>query len=145
MLTRDPSAFPVTVADERRLDRRRFLGAAGAAAALALLGDRLGRRAELALRVPPEVPAQGLEGLMVGEARAVLAADGREALAVRLDPATVVAFDRRCPHLGCPVRWAAERERFECPCHHAAFDARSGDVLFGPPRTGLTPVGIRTT
>ena len=71
--------------------------------------------------------------------RVVSAADGREALAVRLDDATVVAFDRRCPHLGCPVRWVGERGRFECPCHHAAFDARTGAVLFGPPTRGLTP------
>ena len=140
MLTRDPaSPFPVTVADERRVDRRRFLGACGAAAAVALLGDRLGRRAEGALHIPPAIPTTDLAGLSVGEARAITAADGREALAVRLDDATVVAFDRRCPHLGCPVRWVAERGRFECPCHHAAFDARTGAVLFGPPTRGLTP------
>ena len=141
MLTRDPSLFPVTLADERRLDRRRFLAAAGTAAAVALLGDRLGRRAERALLVPPDVPTDDLAALAVGEARTLAAADGREALAVRLDAATVVAFDRRCPHLGCPVRWAAERGRFECPCHGAAFDARTGAVLFGPPTRGLTPAG----
>jgi Rieske Fe-S protein len=129
----------VTVADERRVDRRRFLGACGAAAAVALLGDRLGRRAEHAFTVPPAVPEGDLDGLAIGEARTVAATDGREALAVRLDDATVVAFDRRCPHLGCPVRWVAERGRFECPCHHAAFDARTGAVLFGPPTRGLTP------
>ena len=139
MLTREPSPFPVTVADERRVDRRRFLGAAGAAAIVALLGDRLGRRAEQSSHLAPELAAGDLDGLVIGEARSLIAIDGREALAVRLDAATVVAFDRRCPHLGCPVRWAAERGRFECPCHHAAFDARTGDVLFGPPRRGLTP------
>jgi len=147
VLTRDPALFPVTLADEHRLDRRRFLVAAGVAAAVAFLGDRLGRRAERAFLVPPDVPtgdrdalARGLDALAIGEARAVAAADDREALAVRLDTATVVAFDRRCPHLGCPVRWAAERGRFECPCHGAAFDARTGAVLFGPPTRGLTPV-----
>ncbi len=140
MLTRDTSVFPPSVAAERRLDRRRFLGACGAAAAVALLGDRLGRRAEHDLATPAEiVEPRGLDGLAIGEARDVLAADGRVALAVRLDTETVVAFDRRCPHLGCPVRWSAENGRFECPCHHAAFDARTGAVLFGPPTRGLTP------
>jgi len=143
VLTREPSPFPLTVADERRLDRRRFLAAAGAAAAVALLGDRLGRRAEHASSVPLDLAPgvrKHLDDLAVGDARDVVAEDGRVALAVRLDAATVVAFDRRCPHLGCPVRWSAERGRFECPCHHAAFDARTGAVLFGPPTRGLTPV-----
>jgi nitrite reductase/ring-hydroxylating ferredoxin subunit len=146
-LTRDPSLFPVTLADERRLDRRRFLAAAGVAAAVALVRDRIGRRAERSFLVPVDVPARNrdtvardLAALAIGAARPLAAADGREALAVRLDAATVVAFDRRCPHLGCPVRWAAERGRFECPCHGAAFDARTGAVLFGPPTRGLTPV-----
>lgn len=140
MLTRDQdSPFPVTARDERRLDRRRFLGAVGAAAVVALVGERLGRRAEGALHTPIELPATGLDALAVGEARDVPTSDGRVALAVRLDATTVVAFDRRCPHLGCPVRWSAERGRFECPCHHAAFDARTGAVLFGPPTRGLTP------
>ena len=140
MLTPDSSPFPVTVRDERVMDRRRFLGAAGAAACLAFIGERLGRHAEPALEAPVEIaePAS-LETLAIGEARDLPAADGRVALAVRLDADTVVAFDRRCPHLGCPVRWAADRGRFECPCHHAAFDARTGAVLFGPPTRGLTP------
>ena len=142
MLRREWTPFPVTISDERRLDRRRFLAAAGAAACVALLGDRLGRLGERALTTPAEIltPLEpGLDTLAVGAARDVRAADGRVAIAVRLDAATVVAFDRRCPHLGCPVRWSAEHGRFECPCHHAAFEARTGAVLFGPPTRGLTP------
>ena len=140
MLTRDSSAFPVHALDERRLDRRRFLWAAGAGTVLALLGDRLGRAREAA--DAPAVSARGLASLGAGDARGLTAVDGRDVLAVRLDGDTVVAFDRRCPHLGCPVRWVAERRRIECPCHHAAFDARTGAVLFGPPTRGLTPVTV---
>ncbi len=29
---------------------------------------------------------------------------------------------RRCPHLGCTVKWVAEKEKFYCPCHSASFD-----------------------
>jgi len=136
----DPSsaAFPIGEDDERRLDRRRFLGVAGCAALLVAGGEWLGRRvgAETPLHVrldgPPPPP---------GEVRSVVT-EGREALVVGLADGEVVAFDRRCPHLGCPVVWAAERQRFECPCHTAAFDARSGRVLFGPPRRGLTPATV---
>ncbi|MBY0280097.1 Rieske (2Fe-2S) protein, partial [Candidatus Binatia bacterium] len=86
---------------------------------------------------------EGADALAPGEARTLTAADGREALLVRVDAHETVAFDRRCPHLGCPVLWSADRARFECPCHHAAFDARTGQVLFGPPRRGLTPATVR--
>ena len=137
---RDP--FPVALADERRLDRRRFLKAAGATAVLALGGEWIGQR----LSEPGPLEAihlpDGVE-LPPGEARTLGSSDDRrEILVVRLDPRSVVAFDRRCPHLGCPVLWSAERARFECPCHRAAFDARTGRLLFGPPRRGLTAVRV---
>lgn len=125
---------------DRMLDRRRFLCAAGAAAAAAVAGEVVATRLpEPALSAGVPVP-----DLVVGEAHAIPVSGG-EVLAVRLDADTVVAFDRRCPHLGCPVRWSAEHGRIECPCHHAAFDARTGDVLFGPPARGLTPVEVLRT
>ena len=128
-----------TLVEERRLDRRRFLYAAGAAAALAVGGELLAHgRGEPA---PPAAPTRLPRTLAPGEALAVPAASG-EVLAVRLDADTLVAFDRRCPHLGCPVVWAAAHGRFECPCHHAAFDARTGRVLFGPPRRGLVAMAV---
>lgn len=128
--------FPVRADEEHRLDRRRFLCVAGSAATLALGGEWLARRAARRAEEPLAVTVDA-SGLGVGEARAVAAADGREALVVRLAEGDLVAFDRRCPHLGCPVLWSPERARFECPCHHAAFAARTGEVLSGPPRRAL--------
>lgn len=137
--------FPVSAADEQRLDRRRFLCAAGTAAALAIGGEWAARRAARSGEPPLEVTHPGGAPLAPGEARTLTAVDGREALLVRVADDATVAFDRRCPHLGCPVLWSAERGRFECPCHHAAFDARTGAVLFGPPRRGLAPARVRET
>ncbi|MFN8544720.1 MAG: Rieske (2Fe-2S) protein [Candidatus Binatia bacterium] len=134
---------PIAAAAARALDRRRFLCAAGAAAACAIGGDWLAARAWPVEPVRGPLLVPDAAALVVGTARVVSAAGGREALAVRLDATTIVAFDRRCPHLGCPVRWAAARGRFECPCHHAAFDAHTGAVLSGPPRRGLDPVEVR--
>lgn len=139
-MLKSPPTFPVAASEERRLDRRRFLGVAGCAALLVgageWLGPRVGAETPLQVRLDGAPPAPG-------EVRSVVA-DGREALVVGLDDGAVVAFDRRCPHLGCPVVWAAERQRFECPCHSAAFDARTGAVLFGPPRRGLTPATVES-
>jgi Rieske Fe-S protein len=120
------------------MDRRRFLCAAGAATVAAAAGELAAKR----LPEPTVPSAVVVPDLAVGDAHAIPVVGG-EVLAVRLDADTVVAFDRRCPHLGCPVRWVAEHGRIECPCHHAAFDARTGDVLFGPPARGLTPIEVQ--
>jgi Rieske Fe-S protein len=137
-VSRDPT-FPPRLVEERRLDRRRFLCAAGAATALAVCGELLAHG--LGEPETPEGPVRLPGPLAPGEACSVPAAGGA-VLAVRLDADTVVAYDRRCPHLGCPVVWAAARGRFECPCHRAAFDAHTGAVLFGPPRRGLRAVAV---
>lgn len=134
--------FPASQAAERRIERRRFLYAASGAALLTLAGEWLSRALAAARPRPPEVRLDALQSLAIGESRALADSSGAELLVVRLDAATVVGFDRRCPHLGCPVLWSAERGRFECPCHHAAFDARTGAVLFGPPQRGLDAVTI---
>jgi nitrite reductase/ring-hydroxylating ferredoxin subunit len=137
-------SFPIEEDAEQLLDRRRFLGVAGCAALLVAAGEWTARRFGLAAPVPSTVEAVDAAALASGEARAVATDDGGEALVVKLPTGDVVAFARRCSHLGCPVVWAAARERFECPCHRAAFDARTGRVLFGPPQSGLTPAVVRS-
>lgn len=130
--------------DEDGLDRRRFISLAGCAAVLVAAGEWTGAQLEAGMHAAPEVTVADATSLDRGAARALAASDGRETLVVKLDDGDVVAFDRRCPHLGCPVLWSQEHGRFECPCHHAAFDARTGQVLFGPPRRGLTRARVTT-
>lgn len=48
------------------------------------------------------------------------------------DGRNFTVFDPHCTHLGCPYNWNAEKNKFLCPCHNAAF-ARDGRVLYGPP------------
>ena len=140
MVSAPDTPVPAALAEARRLDRRRFLVACGAALAAAGTGTWIERR-PVPPAAPPAVPPEMVADLAPGAARVVARPDG-ETLVVRLADGGLAAFDRRCPHLGCPVVWAAARDRFECPCHHAAFDARTGAVLFGPPRAGLAPMPI---
>jgi len=42
------------------------------------------------------------------------------------------AMSNICTHLGCRIRWIAEREKFFCPCHNGVFD-KHGYVVSGPP------------
>jgi menaquinol-cytochrome c reductase iron-sulfur subunit len=37
------------------------------------------------------------------------------------DEKAPVAFNAICPHAGCFVDYAAERNLFQCPCHNSAF------------------------
>ena len=43
-----------------------------------------------------------------------------------------IALSSVCPHLGCQVHWEALNDRFFCPCHNGAFDAK-GQATEGPP------------
>ena len=49
---------------------------------------------------------------------------------LRAGAAQMLAFDARCPHLGCAVRGAAKL--FICPCHNGTFDPQ-GNATGGPP------------
>ena len=42
------------------------------------------------------------------------------------------AFSSTCPHLGCKVKWQADKREFFCPCHNGVFDA-DGRAISGPP------------
>lgn len=56
---------------------------------------------------------------------------GVPVVAIR-DPAnadSVVAFNAKCTHAGCPVAWA--ESEFACPCHGSKFSA-TGEVTNGP-------------
>lgn len=65
------------------------------------------------------------------------------ALLIRLKEDEFVAYKQRCTHLSCPVLFAAERGRLECPCHNGAFDAATGAVLQGPPPRPLPKITLR--
>lgn len=44
----------------------------------------------------------------------------------------IVALDPSCTHLGCRIKFQADKDRYFCPCHGGVFD-RSGAVVSGPP------------
>ena len=59
---------------------------------------------------------------------------------LRESPSQVIAFDARCPHLGCPV--AGAQKLFICPCHGSLFGL-DGKVQQGPAASPL--VSLPTT
>ncbi len=46
---------------------------------------------------------------------------------------------RRCPHLGCALRWNREEHSWDCPCHGSRFSA-DGHLLDNPANGNLKPL-----
>lgn len=67
------------------------------------------------------------------------------ALLIRQPNGEHVAYKQRCTHLSCPVNYAAQNNRLECPCHNGAFDVATGAVLEGPPPRPLPRIALRIT
>lgn len=55
-----------------------------------------------------------------------LLANGLESVVNLLTPTT-----RRCPHLGCALKWNPAEHSWDCPCHGSRFD-ESGRILDNP-------------
>jgi Rieske Fe-S protein len=43
------------------------------------------------------------------------------------------AYEQKCTHLSCAVFYQPAADKIQCPCHNGWFDARTGNVLQGPP------------
>lgn len=64
------------------------------------------------------------------------------AILVRSKQGEYFAYGQKCTHLACPVYFAKEHQRLECPCHEAGFDMKTGAVLYGPPPRPLDKIEL---
>ncbi|MDP2644021.1 MAG: Rieske (2Fe-2S) protein [Desulfobacterales bacterium] len=64
------------------------------------------------------------------------------AILVRLGTDEFVAYSQKCTHLQCPVIWRSKESKLYCPCHHGAFNVKTGDVLYGPPDRALPRIHL---
>jgi cytochrome b6-f complex iron-sulfur subunit len=53
------------------------------------------------------------------------------------------AFEQKCTHLSCAVRYRHDIGQIECPCHRGYFSANSGAVLQGPPPRPLPQLTVK--
>jgi menaquinol-cytochrome c reductase iron-sulfur subunit len=58
------------------------------------------------------------------------------------DGRNYIVMSNICTHLGCRVRWIAEKEQFFCPCHNGVF-SKIGDVVSGPPPKPLNRYAVK--
>lgn len=114
-----------------------FAGAAGFSAKAVLAA-----RSEAAFR---PMPIEGAAELQPGSALNFhYPSENDTAILIRSRDGRYSAFGQKCTHLSCPVHYAKDHDRLECPCHEGGFDARTGDVLYGPPMRPLDKIDIET-
>jgi thiosulfate dehydrogenase (quinone) large subunit len=64
-------------------------------------------------------------------------ADGSPDILIREPDGSLRAFSAVCTHAGCTVGY--ESGTIVCPCHGGEYNGETGEVIAGPPPTGLAP------
>lgn len=61
---------------------------------------------------------------------------------IHLEDGTFVAYEQKCTHLSCAVYYKPGTGQIECPCHKGFFDAKTGNVMAGPPPRPLPKLEV---
>jgi Rieske Fe-S protein len=139
--------FPYDREEEAQVTRREFCNFLGLTSAAFFVGAAgfAGKAANDARQTPtfPPYKIAGAEGLAPGSSLNFhYPSPNDSAILVRTLDGELHAFGQKCTHLACPVYFERAHQRLECPCHDGAFDARTGNVLFGPPPRPLDPIKL---
>lgn len=141
--------FPYDRDDEAQVTRREFcnflfltstamfVGAAGFA----------GKSAYDSQFVPtyPQMKVEGASELQPGSALNFRYPTEKDsAILVRAQDGNYYAYGQKCTHLSCPVYYAKQNDRLECPCHEGGFAVQNGRVLYGPPPRPLDQIELET-
>lgn len=137
--------FPYEIAAEEDVTRRefaRYLVAGAGVMAAGNVGLAIWTQMRTINTGEPR-PIVPLADVAIGETHLFrYPTDSDPAILLRLGDTDVVAFSQKCTHLGCVVFYEAEEGRWHCPCHEGNFDARTGDVISGPPPRPLGRIDV---
>ena len=61
---------------------------------------------------------------------------------IHLEDGDLRAYEQKCTHLSCAVFYKPNSGKIECPCHNGWFDAKTGEVLAGPPPRALPRLDV---
>ena len=141
------SEFPYDRDDEAQVTRREFCNFLFLTSSALLVGSAA-FAAKYAYEVQgtssfPSTKIDGAEALNLGSAlNFYYPGPNDPAILVRTRDGKFFAYDQKCTHLTCPVYFAREHHRLECPCHEGAFDVMTGNVLYGPPPRPLDKIAL---
>ena len=139
--------FPYEQDDEAQVTRREFCNFLGLTSAAFFLGSA-GFAAKTALdaREIENLAAARIEGAAGLAPNSALnfsyPTEKDSAILIRTETGELHAYGQKCTHLACPVYYERQHKRLECPCHEGAFDASTGNVLYGPPPRPLDVIEI---
>lgn len=141
------SEFPYERDEEAHVTRREFCNFLGLTSAALFVGAA-GFAAKAALDARK---SESLAPVLIDGAEAIARNSslnfnyptGRDsAILIRTADGAYHAYGQKCTHLSCPVYYSRDHQRLECPCHEGAFDAVTGNVLYGPPPRALDAIEI---
>ena len=61
---------------------------------------------------------------------------------IHLESGEFKAYEQKCTHLSCAVFYEPGTGIIQCPCHKGSFDAKTGDVIAGPPPRPLPSLEV---
>lgn len=139
--------FPYDREEEAQVTRREFCNFLGLTSAALFVGAAgfAGKAAIDARQMETFTSAriEGAETLSPGSSLNFQYPSTKDsAILVRTLDGELHAFGQKCTHLACPVYFERAHQRLECPCHDGAFDAQTGNVLYGPPPRALDTVKL---
>lgn len=139
--------FPYDREEEAQVTRREFCNFLGLTSAALFLGaGGFAVKAALDARKSDSssaVPITGAESLAPNSSLNFNYPNAQDsAILIRTSDGAYHAYGQKCTHLSCPVYYSRDHQRLECPCHEGAFDAATGNVLYGPPPRPLDVIEI---
>ena len=141
--------FPYERDEEANVTRREFCNFLGLTSAALFVGAAgFATKATLDARELESLSAARIEGAETLAPNSSLnfnfPTERDSAILVRTADGAYHAYGQKCTHLSCPVYYSRDHQRLECPCHEGAFDAATGNVLYGPPPRALDTIEVET-
>ena len=141
--------FPYERDEEAQVTRREFCNFLGLTSAALFLGaSGFAAKAAIDSRESATLPVAHIEGAEALAPNSSLnfsyPTERDSAILIRTADGSYHAYGQKCTHLSCPVYYSRDHSRLECPCHEGAFDAVTGNVLYGPPPRALDVIEVET-
>jgi len=139
--------FPYDRDEEAQVTRREFCNFLGLTSAALFLGaGAFAAKAALDARKSESISASRIDGAEILAPNSSLnfsyPTERDSAILIRTSDGKYHAYGQKCTHLSCPVYYSRDHQRLECPCHEGAFDAATGNVLYGPPPRPLDSIDV---
>lgn len=141
--------FPYERDEEAQVTRREFCNFLGLTSAALFVGAAgFATKAAVDARASETLAAAQIEGAETLAPNSSLnfnyPTSRDSAILVRTADGAYHAYGQKCTHLSCPVYYSRDHQRLECPCHEGAFNAATGDVLYGPPPRALDVIEVES-